>query len=850
MSINKLVIVESPSKAKTIGKYLGNDYKVVSSYGHVRTIPSVSNAVNIQDGFTIEYDIISRTSKHIKEIVSLSKESNEIYLATDPDREGEAISWHIVELLKQKRISLQNKTIHRIVFHEITPKIIKKAIAEPRQINMDLVHAQRSRQILDYLVGFTISPILWRKLPGSRSAGRVQSVALKMIYERETEIEAFKIEEYWKIEGHFSLSDVNKSSFYAYLHSINNKKLNKLHFKNKEQVESTMNQIESYSYRVGQVEKKLVKKSPAAPFTTSTLLQEASRKLGFSSKRTSQIAQKLYEGISINSTPVGLITYMRTDSTYISSDVAKSTNSMVGKLYGDKYRNPTVRIYRKKSKNAQEAHEAIRPTNIEITPDSIRDNLTEEQYRLYDLIWKRMVASQMSDVVLQRTTIDVDGFSDHDNSTVSFRCTGSVIEFEGFYRLYKSDADEVLFSDNHNTGKKDNIMKIAEQILPDCKENDDLSLISLDNSQHFTQPPSRYNEASLIKKMEELGIGRPSTYHSIISILQERNYVELRSKRFFISERGRLVVVFLERFFTEYVEYNFTSNMENDLDRIAQGQLFHVDALEEFWQKFNKKSDLVKDLDTSIILSGIEEELFSYLYGIDYKSAVADNKIESIKLCNSCKTGTLQIKNSKYGPFIGCSNYPDCTFTRTLHEETDGDVESSQSIWPKLLGQDHDGIDVFLNKGPYGFYVMRHNKQQDTDIINTDKGKNDDTTTTTKKRRRKTKKDNVKMISLPKGVSHNDVDLAYATKLLQLPITIGQHPEDSKDIAVAIGIYGPYVKHGSTYASVKRDDFMDIGYDEALALIEAKKKKGSGNYRRKTTKSRINSKNKRKTARK
>lgn len=868
----KLLIVESPAKAKTIGKYLGSSYKVLSSYGHVRGIPSETGAVQTENDFVVKYQIVSKSPKNINDIISAAKFCDEIYMATDPDREGEAISWHIVELLKEKKAIKSTTKLQRVVFHEITPKAIKSAIANPRDINMDLVHAQQARQTLDYLVGFTISPLLWRKLPGSRSAGRVQSVALRMICEREAEIEIFKSIEYWSIIGIFSgneKSNDQKSSqnFIANLNIFNNKRLDKFDIKNEEQASSMMSEIKKYEYHVSKIDKREIKKSPKPPFTTSTLLQEASRKLGFSTRRTSQIAQKLYEGISIDGELTGLITYMRTDSTIISTDVAHDINRFIKNTYGEEYAPNSIRLYKNKSKNAQEAHEAIRPTDIKCIPEKIQAWLDTDQYRLYTLIWKRAIASQMENAILESTLINIG----NQKKTIIFGANGSVIKFLGFYKVYGLGESTKLNRDSNDKnldgknsvningeneeidddiGKgKNNVNNKEEQLLPALSLNQNLDMISSKINQHFTQPPPRYNEASFVKKMEELGIGRPSTYPTIISILVDREYVAMESRRFIASERGRLVNSFLMNFFTQYVEYDFTAKMEDELDNISHGKETYLQLLENFWKTFKKKAEDTGELQTAVVLDAIENTMFKYIYGVEKSDDQGQN--EKIKECPTCNKGLLVIKNSKYGPFIGCNKYPECNYTRHLNINTalSTSLMKENSEWPKHLGKDtKDGSEISVNSGPYGFYVMKKfitkesvegSVESSADDVENDakvvknlknaKGKGVRGAAKTKagKKKKNDKKDR-KMISIPKSMDPHEVTMEYAKNLLNLPIVIGQHPDDGGDIKASIGMFGPYVEHNKVYASVKKEnDIFSITLDEALALLEAKKKRGN-----------------------
>ena len=525
----KLLIVESPSKAKTINTYLGKDFKVVSSYGHIRSLPSQTGSVDPDDNFKMIYEVIDRSKKNVSQLVADAKKADEIFLATDPDREGEAISWHINEVLKQKKI---NKPTSRVLFYEITKKAVKEAIDNPRDIDEHLVHAQQSRQALDYLVGFTLSPVLWRKLPGSKSAGRVQSVALRVICDRESEIEKFNSQEYWSITGHF---ESDKSKFTSSLTHFDGNKLSKLDIKDEKQAQDIVKNCGTQDYSISKIEKKRTKRNPYAPFTTSTMLQEAARKLGFSAKKTSKIAQDLYEGFEIKGESTGLITYMRTDSVTVSPDAIKAARSYIKGEFGEKYVPDSPRMFKTKTKNAQEAHEAIRPTRLDYNPAKLSKFLSSDHLKLYDLIYKRMVASQMQSAEIDNVGADIVS----GNGKITFRATGSTIFFDGFLKLYREGVDD--------SEEKD------EQRLPELKEGNSADLQKVEPKQHFTQPPPRYTEASLVKKMEELGIGRPSTYPAIISILQEREYVKVEKKRFFPESKGRIFNEFLSIYFAKYV---------------------------------------------------------------------------------------------------------------------------------------------------------------------------------------------------------------------------------------------------------------------------------------------------------
>ncbi len=832
----RLLIVESPAKAKTINKYLGEkDYIVLSSYGHVRAIPKKNHAVEVDnDTIKIHYEIIQSASKNIDKLTKASKCASEIYFATDPDREGEAISWHLLEILKQQKAIKKDTKLGRIVFHEITKTAVKAAISNPRDINMDLVHAQQARQALDYIVGFTLSPILWRRLPGSRSAGRVQSVALRIISERESEVESFEKQEYWKVYGIFSTKKLEKEEvekhFRADLIKYNGNQLDKLSIKSLEDSKSIIESLLQYEYHISRTETKQITNNPKPPFTTSTLLQDAAYKLGFSAKKTSSIAQSLYEGIDINGKPTALITYMRTDSVYVSSEVAKKANELISKLYGDEFAPEKIRTYKNKIKNAQEAHEAIRPIDPSILPEEIKNDISIDLYKLYDLIWKRFIASQMKSAILENTTIEITNHKSGVDSKANniFKASGSVILFLGYRKIYtdtinihykkKEDIDDNAQNDDKDTDIGNNI----KQMLPKLSNTQELQLINIDKSQHYTKPQPRFNEASLIKKMEELGIGRPSTYPSIISILQDRKYVILKDKQFIPEPRGRIVNAFLVNFFGEYVEYEFTAQMEDILDSISRGEREYKNELMKFWIQFKNQASNIIALKTQTILQKVEDALTLYIYD-GYKKSTSER--EKLRVCPICQIGTLTLKNSKFGPFIGCNRYPECEYTKQLcHEKTlsttnneSSDNKILESEWPRILGLDSsDGQEILLNKGPYGFYVMKKiRKFGDEDkIISKKKLQNTGS--------KIAKKNEVKIVGLPKTVNHNDITLDYAQDLLKLPKTIGTYPEDEVEIKIGIGRYGPYIQYGKEFLSIKKTNFMDITYQEAVEMIRQK----------------------------
>lgn len=779
-----LVIVESPAKAKTINKYLGNNFKVIASFGHVRDLPSKNGSVLPKKNFLMKYEINDKSLKHIKEISKFAKQAKTIYLATDPDREGEAISWHVVEILRSQKIINDNIGFKRIAFNEITKKAVLDALATPREIDINLVNAQQARRALDYLVGFTLSPILWRKLPGCRSAGRVQSVALRLICEREEEIEHFNSQEYWDIL--LNLFNTHDQPFTAKLSHVDGRKLHKFAIENEHIGTQIVNRLglEENHLIVHSITKKQRARKPAPPFITSSLQQESSKKLGFSAKKTMQIAQKLYEGVDINGETIGLITYIRTDGVVLSEDAVKNIRSLIKQLYGDRYLPTTPRLYKSKSKNAQEAHEAIRPTDITLTLDKCASALNDDQLKLYELIWKRTVACQMENVVIDMIGADL---SSYDN-TFTARATGSIINFDGFYKIYQ---------ENH-----DNPQEPKNKLLPILFEGEKIKCANITLEKHLTEPPARFSEASLVNRLEELGIGRPSTYASIISVLQERNYVRVEKKKFFTSDLGRLVTTFLVGFFKKYVEYDFTASLEHDLDRVAEGDMGWKDLLHNFWHGFSYNVSEVSNQNIVHVIDYVEKSLDFYLYG----EAKTDNYKKN-KKCPLCMN-KIGLKLSKYGAFLSCSNYPDCTFKRQISAATNNTTDSStQPITNNgtLLGQNTTGEEIYLKQGPYGWYV-----QKGKTIIGEDTKK-----TETPKRS-----------PVPASIHIKNLDLSMAIKLLDLPITIGQHPETNNDIIMGIGKFGPYLKYQNTFSSINKSvDPFKIQLDQAVKILKLKQAK-------------------------
>ena len=773
-----LVIVESPAKAKTINKYLGDNYIVLASYGHVRDLPSKNGSVDTDNNFNMTWEIDPGSKKPLNEIYNAAKGAKKIILATDPDREGEAIAWHVKNILDDKKL-LKDKKVERVVFNEITKKAVQNGIDNPREINIELVDAYMARRALDYLVGFNISPILWTKLPGSKSAGRVQSVALKLIVERENEIELFRPEEYWSIQSFFKNKE-NKD-LKSKITLFKSEKVNKFFFKNEGQTKSAVDEIKKHNYKITQIEKKPYKRNPYAPFTTSTMQQEASKKLGFGSSRTMQVAQRLYQGFEIDGETIGLITYMRTDGTQISNEALQSCRNYIKNEIGKNYLPGQPRNYSgKKAKNAQEAHEAIRPTDISRDPASLKSILDRDQMRLYELIWNRTVSSQMESAEFERTSVDINN---NDNS-ISFRANGSVQKFDGFLKLYQETKEEDEKKEDHEDD---------ENILPDVKNGDELKLDKILDEQHFTNPPPRYSEASLVKKLEELGIGRPSTYASIISVLSTRNYVELINKKFNPTDRGKLITAFLDKLFNKYVDYNFTAKLEDSLDDITSGKINWIDVLSQFWSQFNSNVNEVKELRTRTILDMLNESLADIIFDKDQEG-------KTLRVCNCGKNGELSLKVGRFGAFIGCSNYPECKFTRPLSR-----IKAAQEDFmsePKDIGETDEGKKIILKKGRFGPYLQVGNDEKE-----------------------------MKNFSIPKGMSPNDIDIDKAKFLSGLPKVLGKYPENNEDITLNNGRFGPYVKCANKSATLESpDDIFSIGLNKAVTLIaEAKPGRRSSN---------------------
>jgi DNA topoisomerase-1 len=770
-----VVVVESPAKAKTINKYLGENFTVLASYGHVRDLPAKDGSVRPEEDFAMSWETDGKSAKRVNEIAAALKETDRLILATDPDREGEAISWHVLEILKKKG-AVKGKDVARVVFNAITRKSVLDAMQSPRRIDPALVDAYLARRALDYLVGFTLSPVLWRKLPGARSAGRVQSVALRLICDRELEIEAFKSQEYWTVEGAFTTPQDDK--FSARLNSIGGSKLGKLDIKNEAAARAIEAALQGASFAVEAVESKPVKRHPYPPFRTATLQQEASRKLGFSSSRTMQIAQRLYEGVSIGGETVGLITYMRTDGIQMAGEAIAGTRNAILKAFGEPYLPSSPRQYTSKAKNAQEAHEAIRPTDPLRFPKEVKRALDPDQLALYELIWKRTVASQMESAELERTTVDL-GAQGRDAKHYSFRATGSVVKFDGFLKLYQEGLDD---------GEDEDARR-----LPIMARGDRLGVERIAAEQHFTEPPPRYSEASLIKRMEELGIGRPSTYTAILSVLRDRGYVRMERKRLVPEDKGRLVTAFLEVFFRRYVEYDFTANLEEQLDRVSNGEVDWKAVLRDFWRDFIAAVADIKELRITEVLDALNDLLAPHIFPEKPEGG-------NPRQCPSCGNGQLSLKIGKFGAFIGCSNYPECRYTRQI---STGDAAEKEAVPPEgiELGVDPEtGQAVTRHEGRFGPYVQLGKGSKD---------------------------EKPKRASIPKGQDPASTDFETALRLLSLPREVGIHPETHKPITANFGRYGPFVQHEGTYATLESpEDVFTVGVNRAVDLLAQKQAKG------------------------
>lgn len=797
----KIVIVESPAKAKTINKYLGSDYTVLASYGHIRDLPPKDGSVRPDEDFAMEWQLGDRADKPVGEITKAVKGAEAVYLASDPDREGEAIAWHVLEVLRAKGLA-KGTPIRRVTFNEITKSAVQHAIANPRDIDQDLVDAYMARRALDYLVGFSLSPVLWRKLPGAKSAGRVQSVALRLICERESEIEVFKPQEFWTIEATFHTA--NGAAVPAHLTHLDGKKLDKFALKSEAEAQAALGIINRLTYNVSAVEKKQTKRNPYPPFTTSTLQQESSRKLGLGATRTMRTAQQLYEGADIGGETVGLITYMRTDGITLSGEAIASARDVIAKDYGASYLPDAPRTYKNASKNAQEAHEAIRPTDMHRRPESMAKYLDGDQLKLYTLIWQRTMASQMSSAVLDQVSVDITG---NDNKAV-FRATGSVVVFDGWLKIYQESFDEDKKPDDDGYG---NVR------LPPVNQGDKLEKKEVKPEQHFTQPPPRYSEASLVKKLEELGIGRPSTYASIMQVLQDRDYVRLDKKRFIPEDMGRVVTTFLENYFNEYVQYDFTADLEERLDDISGGKIPWKKVLRDFWTKFSGSIGETKDLKISDVIDALNIALAPHFFPPNPDGT--DSRI-----CPVCKTGQMGLKLGKFGAFLGCSNYPTCRNTRAL-AVPDGSGNTPQMQGPRELGPDPETqLPVSARVGPYGAYVQLGPKPstEPPPVVELDEnGK------PKKKKKKKSDEPKPKRVSIPKGLDPNLIDLTTALKILSLPRDVGPHPETGVMIQAGVGRFGPYIKMGTQYKSLAADDdVLSVGLNRAVVLLAEPSKGG------------------------
>jgi DNA topoisomerase-1 len=768
-----IVVVESPAKAKTINKYLGRGYEVLASFGHVRDLPAKDGSVDPEADFHMIWEIDAKAQKRLNDIATAVKGADKLILATDPDREGEAISWHVLEVLKERHL-IKKQTIERVVFNAITKQAVLDAMKHPRAIDGALVDAYLARRALDYLVGFTLSPVLWRKLPGARSAGRVQSVALRLVCDRELEIEKFVAREYWSLVA--TLATPRGDTFEARLVGADGKRIQRLDIGTGVEAEAFKQALERAAFAVATVEAKPAKRHPPAPFTTSTLQQEASRKFGFAPAHTMRIAQRLYEGIEVGGEAIGLITYMRTDGVQIAEEAITATRNLIGTDYGQRYLPNAPRRYQTKAKNAQEAHEAIRPTDLATRPRDTKSFLDADQAKLYELIWLRTVASQMESAELERTTADISAKAG--GRVIDLRATGTVVKFDGFLTLYQEGEDDPADEESRR--------------LPEMSAGEALQKQKIDAGQHFTEPPPRYSEASLVKRMEELGIGRPSTYASILQVLQDRGYVRIDKKRLVPEDKGRVLTAFLESFFARYVEYDFTAGLEEQLDRISNNEMAWRDLLRDFWRDFTAAVGDIKELRVAQVIDALNEMLGAHLFppradGVDPRQ------------CPQCGTGQLSLKLGKFGGFIGCTNYPECRYTRQFAAGNGANGSPDGGL--KKLGEDPvTGLEVTLRSGRFGPYV------QLGEAVDGEKPKR---------------------AGLPKGVAADDVDLDRALALLSLPREVGKDPQDGEPIMAGVGRFGPYVQHGKIYANLDAgDDVLTVGLNRAVTLIAEKQAKG------------------------
>ena len=770
----EVVIVESPAKAKTINKYLGKNYEVYASYGHIRDLPSKDGSVDPEDDFAMIWDVDVKSAKRMSDIAKAVKGSDGVILATDPDREGEAISWHVLEVLKNKKV-LKDVKVSRVTFNAITKSAVMEAMARPREIDGALVDAYLARRALDYLVGFTLSPVLWRKLPGARSAGRVQSVTLRIICERELEIERFIRQDYWSLQAQLKTRGGN--SFMARLVGADGQKLGRLDIKTEIDARALQASLDKGSYAVTKVEAKPARRNPQPPFTTSTMQQEASRKLGFAPNRTMQLAQRLYEGVDIDGETIGLITYMRTDGVDMAPEAVSGARRVIGQEFGARYVPKEPRKYTVKAKNAQEAHEAVRPTELSRLPKHVARAMEPDLAKLYDLVWTRTIASQMESADLERTTVDI--VADCQGRTLDLRANGQVIKFDGFLKLYQEGRDDP----SPGASEEDDSNR-----LPLMAEGERLAKEKVAAEQHSTEPPPRFTEATIIKRMEELGIGRPSTYDATVQTLKAREYVKLDKKRLVPEDKGRLVIAFLESFFGRYVGYDFTADLEEKLDRISNHEIDWKSVLREFWIEFSNAIAGTKDLRTTEVLDNLNEVLGPAIFPQREDGS-------NPRSCQVCGNGQLSLKLGKFGAFIGCSNYPECKFTRQLNQA--GDSVEAEAGGPKVLGLHPDSeIEVTLRDGRFGPYIQLGEPAEG---------------------------EKPKRSSLPKDLPPSEVTLEQAVALLSLPREVAKHPETKEPILAALGRYGPYVQHGKTYANLgKDDDVLSIGGNRAIDLIVAK----------------------------
>ncbi|HET7410967.1 MAG TPA: type I DNA topoisomerase [Paracoccaceae bacterium] len=760
-----VVVVESPAKAKTINAYLGSGYTVLASYGHVRDLPSKDGSVDPDAGFEMKWEVDPKSQKHVRAIADALAEDGNLILATDPDREGEAISWHLLEALRKRKAVKKDTAVSRVVFNAITKAAVSKAMETPRDIDIALVDAYLARRALDYLVGFTLSPVLWRKLPGARSAGRVQSVTLRLVVEREMEIEAFRAREYWSVKA--LLATPAGAEFEARLVTLDGRKLDRYDLPDEAAAGAAVAAVQAGALRVTSVEAKPQTRNPAPPFMTSTLQQEASRKLGFGAQQTMRTAQRLYES--------GHITYMRTDGIDMAPEAVSAARDAIGARYGREYLPEKPRFYKNKAKNAQEAHECIRPTRMDAAPGQVR--LESDQARLYELVWKRAIASQMEAARFRRTTVEI---ADQTGKT-GLRATGQVVTFDGFLKVYEEGRDDVADE--------------ADRRLPEIPERAALDTRAVTPEQHFTQPPPRYTEATLVKRLEELGIGRPSTYASIITTIQDREYVRKDKNRLVPEDKGRLVTAFLENYFRKYVAYDFTAGLEEELDEISAGKVDWKKVLDAFWRDFRAAVDETQDLRISEVLEKINDVLAPHLF--PDRGDGGDPR-----LCPNCGAGRLSLKTARSGgAFIGCANYPECRYTRPLGGDADA-ADADLAGEGRLLGHDPNGVPVLLKTGRFGPYVQLGKQEPDSD-------------------------EKPKRSSLPPGLTPDEVTLEIALGLLSLPRPVGTHPEDGEPVEAGIGRYGPYVKHGRTYASLEKgDDVLAIGMNRAMELLARKAQRG------------------------